>query len=973
MYRDLRRIRDLVDRAEELDAAERRAFLMRETRGEPALAEAVWSLLDDEADERDGFLEPPEDTDLAELRDASPWIRLADRELPLGPGTRLGEFELVRALGSGGMGLVFEARQDTPSRRVALKVLRGSLASARSRRRFGREIQVLAELEHPGCASVFASGVESIELGGERFEVPWYAMEFVPDALGLVEHAREHDLDTVQRVRLVVQVARALEHAHRRGVVHRDLKSENCLVDGEGNVKVIDFGVARRSVGSEQDVDGTRLTQSGQVLGTLATMAPEQLEGDSERIDARTDVWAVGVLMHELLTGRLPHETAGIPLHEVARRIADEPTIRPSRRGAALPAELETILMQCLEREPSRRYATARDLADDLERWLAGEPIQARPPGVGYLARSFARRNRVWLGAGAAVMVASLVGTLVSLAYAQRAEQRGREAEQRFDEVRELADELMGPIFSEIASLPGSLSAQRRVYDAALRYLERFEDDAGERSDLQLVLAKGFVQLGVLRGGIRLGGQGRYEEGLALLERASAALGRVEEAERETFAWRSLDARVRMRRALLELRARGGEQPLRDLELVLGQAEALLPEARASGADHEAALDLVSNGQYALGTQLAVAGRLDRARPLLEQAFENSTERLALLRARAASATELDGEIQDGVGSLAELAFRLTLTGAHDEAEAIQARAREHLGLAPDDVPASRKLRLAQAGLLEGELNRMRNQGRLAQALERADACVELRRIAERDEPDSASALRALDVALGNRAGVLRSLGRIEEAALAFRDAAEIAERMLAEDPSNVTVRRSVGYDRIHEGEAWSLAGEPAKATAAIQAGCAALEALLEERPGDPPTLRFLARGEEARAKHLLRIGRFEELLAANERFRECAAAYLEHYPGETLARQLVIVADDVAGVAHQRLAEDDARESDERARHARAATAAYGRCLEQTRRALAEERGTGIEAGLIAALEAELAALEGLLADLEGASSPGS
>ncbi|MCP4938897.1 MAG: serine/threonine protein kinase, partial [Phycisphaeraceae bacterium] len=230
-------------------------------------------------------------------------------------GSRVGDFELVRLIGTGGTSVVFEARQRRPDRVVAIKVLRSGFAGPRMRRRFEREVEITGKLQHPGIARVLASGAVAI---GRR-ESPWLAMEFVPEARPLTRYAAEENLGIAARIKLVREAIDAIRYAHGRGVIHRDLKPANILVDGTGSVRVIDFGIARLDDSSSRT--DTLATMPGQVLGTVPFMAPEQIDAGVDGVDVRTDEYSLGVVVYLLLAGRMPYELVDCGIVEAARRI----------------------------------------------------------------------------------------------------------------------------------------------------------------------------------------------------------------------------------------------------------------------------------------------------------------------------------------------------------------------------------------------------------------------------------------------------------------------------------------------------------------------------------------------------------------------------------------------------------------------------------------------------------------------------
>lgn len=304
----------------------------------------------------------------------------------LAPGAEVDSFRIVRAVAQGGMGAVYEAVQEPLGRRVALKtVLFPAFAGEAAHRRFRYEGELLARLSHPHVAQIHASGMA----GSADDPQPWIAMEFVEGARDLLRYATDEELDRDARLALFGPVCAAVGYAHERGVLHRDLKPSNLLVDETGTVKLIDFGIARATE-QGQSVAST-LTRTGELVGTLRYMSPEQLRGDGEG-GVRSEVYSLGVVLHELLCGEPPVDVTGMPITEAIERLAGEVRVRPR---PDLPAELTWILQRALEQEPRRRYAGVGELGRDLARHREGLPIEAAPPGSGYRIRKFVARNRV--------------------------------------------------------------------------------------------------------------------------------------------------------------------------------------------------------------------------------------------------------------------------------------------------------------------------------------------------------------------------------------------------------------------------------------------------------------------------------------------------------------------------------------------------------------------------------------------------
>jgi tetratricopeptide (TPR) repeat protein len=398
----LARIQELFLAVVALPAAERAAFLAAQCAGDEALHRAVLGLL--RSDEDASLFA---DDRLAAVRDQLTGPRVAMPE-------RIADFELLEPIGQGGMGVVYRARQRHPEREVALKVLLPGSGGADARARFALETAALGRLQHPGIAQIFASGSYASPLG----EQPWLAMELVRgESLDRWAARTRPDRDTA--LRLVLEIGDAVQHAHQRGLIHRDLKPGNVFVDGDGRAKVLDFGIARLV---DEERDRTLRTQTGQLLGTLAYMSPEQASGDPDRVDVRTDVYALAAVGYELLSGQLPIDIARASFPDALRRLAEAEPRPLGEHVRHLAGDLQTIFAQALRKEPSRRYATMQAFTDDLRRFLAHEPVQARPATASYLLSRFARRHR-GLVAGAVVATAALVaGTTLSIAWAVRAD-----------------------------------------------------------------------------------------------------------------------------------------------------------------------------------------------------------------------------------------------------------------------------------------------------------------------------------------------------------------------------------------------------------------------------------------------------------------------------------------------------------------------------------------------------------------------
>ena len=416
---DLSRLEDLFHRCRELPPEEREAFLARECGGSGELAEKVRKLLahaaspdGDEADALGPFVarfpEPAEPTSLV--------------------GRAIGGYDVEQTLASGGMGAVFTAIQRSTKRRVALKILKPELMGAALVRRFSLEVEVLGRLHHPNIAQVFDGGTETVDSA----TIPYFAMEFVPNARPIHAFVRERALEIGPTLALFKKVCRGVEHAHLQGVIHRDLKPENILIDGEdadAEPKVIDFGIARFS---EEGAGGTLLTSPGQIIGTLETMSPVQARGAADEIDVRTDVYALGVVLYQMLTGEAPLAVRGKSVPDALRTILETAPANPSKLRKAIRPELDAIVMKCLAKSSDDRYESVRALREDVLAFIEGRTVSARAPTTFELLRMTARRHRAILIPASLVFAVAIAAAVVSTRFAI-------EANRRADEMNRLA------------------------------------------------------------------------------------------------------------------------------------------------------------------------------------------------------------------------------------------------------------------------------------------------------------------------------------------------------------------------------------------------------------------------------------------------------------------------------------------------------------------------------------------------------
>ncbi len=464
--------------ASALAPAARAAFLDRACAAEPSLRREVESLLEADA-ARGDFLEAPPAHLAADL--------LTNSDTP----DSIGPYRILGILGEGGMGTVYRAEQRTPRRIVALKAIKLGMLTPDVVRRFALESETLGRLQHPGIAQIYDAG--AISIGGS--EQSYFAMELV-EGRPLPVYAEEHSLDTRARLDLMAKICDAVSHAHQRGVLHGDLKPGNILVDPAGQPKILDFGVARIL---DNDLAATSYTGLGQIVGTLDYMSPEQTLGVPLDMDVRSDIYSLGVILYELLAGQLPYETRKRALPEAVRAIREQDPRPLSAIRRGYRGDIETIAAKALEKDKDRRYVSAAELAGDIRRHLAHEPIVARPATATYRVGKFIRRYTALVAVSSATVVLILAfGISMAIAAARYARQRDAAELDRARAVqvsRFLSDLFKGsdPFYAQ-----GRTLTARDLLDAAAARIARdLKTQPAVRADLLEVMGDAFQRLGI--------------------------------------------------------------------------------------------------------------------------------------------------------------------------------------------------------------------------------------------------------------------------------------------------------------------------------------------------------------------------------------------------------------------------------------------------------------------------------------------
>ncbi|RJP31581.1 MAG: hypothetical protein C4547_15340 [Phycisphaerales bacterium] len=718
-----RLVESLYQQVLDLPREQRTEFLDSRCEGDAGIREEVELLLEHYDAAGNSFLGQP----VHELS------RLAEPPLP----RRIGRYEIVRLVGEGGMGSVYEAFQENPRRSVAVKLIRSGLPSRDSLRRFEHEADILGRLQHPGIAHIYEAGIADVSNGGgSATRLPFFATEYIQGE-SLLAYARSRRLNTAQRLELVACICDAVHHAHQKGVIHRDLKPANVLVGASGQPKVLDFGVARVT---DSDVQATSVyTDAAQIVGTLPYMSPEQiggslgsslgnspgssplgrspLRGESEAIptgvsdspqpgesgpptggqklhlDTRTDVYALGVILYELLAGRTPNDVRGKSIVQAARIITEvrpEPldTVNKAFRG-----DLSTIVGKALEKDPERRYASVSDLAADIRRFLRREPIAARPPSAVYQLRMFARRNKTLVGAAVAIVIVLIGAT----AWTSAALIETRQANERAVAINDFLDDILAS--ANPATGRADVQLVEVLREAADEAATRFADHPELEAEVRYTLGRAFQHLSL------------HDEALVQVGRAHALyrdlLGPSDELTRRVggrhvwllFRMRRLSAAVEAGDEVLahapteqlndatSLYVRCTLAQVRRLRGEYDEAEArtrqCLNEARESlGEYHPTTVHVAEELAHMLWARVGRRQSADREADLNESA--------ALYRDAWRGNTELYGEeSSDALYAMVQLAITLRLLGDLEEAADL---ARRVFDLAPNRFGTNHEL-----------------------------------------------------------------------------------------------------------------------------------------------------------------------------------------------------------------------------------------------------------------------------------------
>jgi eukaryotic-like serine/threonine-protein kinase len=828
---------------------------------------------------------------------------LPDAPPAAGPGTILGPYQLLEQLGEGGMGTVFLAEQTRPvQREVALKVIKPGMDSRQVIARFEAERQALALMDHPNIAKV-------LDAGATDSGRPYFVMELVR-GVPITRYCDERRLTPRQRLELFLPVCQAVQHAHQKGVIHRDLKPSNVLValyDGKPVPKVIDFGVAKAA--------GARLTEQtlstglGQVVGTLEHMSPEQAELNQLDIDTRSDIYSLGVMLYELLTGTTPLErkrfqdtsvlevlriireeeaptpSARLSTAEALPRIAADRGVEPRKLSGLVRGELDWIVMKCLEKDRNRRYETANALSLDIQRYLDDEPILARRPTLGQRVGKWARRHRTAVRAAGLLLLLAVVGLVVSLGLIWRAKgeaevARGEEANQKrlaqanaalaghkmqlAQANRDLAVEALDRILVRLVeksmfSLDPARNQYADLLDQALGLYERLAEKNSDDPAGWQQAARAYKRVGFLHRALEQ--NDKAEQALA---RAVKFGEKAVALSAEPVEGRLLLAGCHAERGELFRdtgRPRQAEKAFRQALTIYRQVVDDRPTARNSRSDLACAL-------MNLAFQLDRNGKAQQAEPYLAESH-------ALLK-------QLVGEFRKDPLIRENLAgLLLHLAKGHERREQLK-EARQLSRQAVQHLEFSRTLQKSKArrdaNLCLAYLTLARILARMGQHDQAITYCEKQFRLASeliRDYPRVARIRRALEDAQGQAAVLASAIGGHGELALQLLDQAlDLQKQLSDEHKDRPQYRAALGQSYANQGQLLEAGGKYPEAEQALRRALDLLKDLPEER-------RALANVRLYLGKLFRKVGRLPEAEAEYRRARDNFQKLAQRFPKE--------------------------------------------------------------------------------------------
>lgn len=805
------------------------------------MAAEVLSLLGSDAEAGPGYFERKIEPAMASL------LVAGEAEAP----ARAGPYRLVRELGRGGMGTVYLGERDDEAyqTKVAIKLVRRGMDTDLILNRFYRERQTLARLQHPNIARLLDGGTT-----GEGH--PYIVMEYV-EGVKITDYCRTRGLIVAARVRLFLDVCRAVEYAHRNFVVHRDLKPGNILVDAAGAVKLLDFGICKLLPAPLES--GEETFEAGPPLLTPDYASPEQIRGD--RITVASDVYSLAAVLYELLTSAKPHRIDEYSLRGIERGIC-ETEIRPPSAACGdaadarrLRGDLDTILMHGLQKEADRRYHSAEQMAEDLRRYLAHEPIRARGDSPAYRLKKFLLRRRGFVAAAAAVLLTTAAGVGATMRSA-------RIANENFRLVRQLSNTFVYDVYEAVGDLPGATRARQIIVRTGLQYLENLSRTARGDAELQRELAAAYRRMGDVQGNVMAANLGNAPEALVSYGRALALLDEVERARGEDSE--SARERIEIHRRIGGVREYAGDGAAA-LESYR-TAEAISERLVASHPDDQ-------NAAWRLAELYIRSSHVRRKRAEHEMARKGYARAVDLLRGRN-PAQDTNGYVSRTLASAysglaqcdAQMGRLREALASHREA----LRRRQAASAAePQSISVQRELMFAYShvGDVLGNPN-MPNLGDPAAAAEVYSRMVEVARRIHLADPDDLRARSDYGIAL-TRAAIVLPPDQVASRIRQLRQAAGLTREVDRVSPANATNRAELALQLHFLGDALVLTGDRDGARGAYREALKLMEPML--RTGGVSTVVASLQVSRKLGVLLASGGQREEAVALGRRALEIA------------------------------------------------------------------------------------------------------
>jgi len=730
-------------------------------------------------------------------------------------------YAVLGVLGQGGMGVVFKAYDQRLLRNVAIKmVAAGPIAADELFERFEREAQAIAQIQHPNIAQIYEVG----EVEGR----PYLVMEFISGGT-LSEHLRNQPQTPTQAAELIETLARAMHASHEAGILHRDLKPSNVLLTREGIPKITDFGLAKRL----QAEGAANATRTGDVVGTPAYMSPEQAGGVVRSIGPPTDIYSLGVILFEMLTGRPPFQTPD-PLSTVLMVLSDDP-VPPRRLQPSVPRDLETICLKCLEKVPAKRYANAAELADDLGRFRRSEPIRARRIGIVERTLKFARRKPAVATSIVLILLSIAVISGMWIHYTIRLRSELARTNRLFNRAHDLANFLLLKHSNAVSKLRGSTTAEKELVQQMLVYLdalsnERHEGEIVTGDIMEEDLAAAYERIAAIQGSPYQHNVGESNEALKSYQKALVIRKRLATAHSKDLFAQLAHVSLLVKMADIHAAQGAPQKALTQYQDAEKRFQALRDSFKSQQSILSAQSDLqlrIADVYFEQNKVDESLARFNRALNIAQEASEGQPKesswqrRLAVIHSRIAQALQAQKKDDE-----AQKHFEVMLKYAQSATAA-----------APLDAEAERDLTVAMIGYADS----LFHEGKVEDATTSYTQAVQLRRVHRDADPQSATIAWDLAVAL-ERLGIAQQLQqKLDDAANSFQEALVLATTLQQQDTENISLLREVCalHDRL--GGVLRVQGKFQEANEQLRKGLDLGRQLLAKPDPSPADLEVMA------------------------------------------------------------------------------------------------------------------------------------